>query len=399
MDHRLERQTQQGRASTRSETLTPVLIPTIDKVDAFATPVVDSSNLSPTRQGDNMDSSHTPDTSDEDVPKEHKTIVFLPPPQYPAIQFDIAGHATWGDNAYSLIPQTQNLVEAIRLRRHDQDRLLRQRILTVENSSVWFGMRLPAGVKQRDFLAAPKPSVNRARRQVVAIDCEMVGVNAGKPGENWERSELGQICAVDVLTGEILVNMLVLPAERVINWRKRFSGLSYPAMIQADKEGRLLRGWKAARTKLCSYIDTNTIIIGHSVENDLHMLRLAHSNIVDTSIQTAEAVFGDKLSFDRIWSLKDLAKALPKINIQNSRQGHDCVEDTLATREVALWAICYPEQLAAWAAQMRIDLKKKRMELEKKLKEQAKKRAAEKRMLEEAAMQQVDSTMSQLVLA
>ncbi|KAF2998103.1 hypothetical protein E8E14_005094 [Neopestalotiopsis sp. 37M] len=373
MPHRQERRKQQERGSPYAQSLTTAIIPTRQPT---ADLVGQTSN--PDNQVNKIKGSKMPGKLIEDAPKQSKPLQFLPPPQYPAVQCTITSQVMWGDNNYSFFSQSENLFEALRLRRHGQDRLGRKNILTRENFDSWSEMRLPEGVEPEDFLCAPPPS-NHPARQVVAMDCEMVGVFAGGPEERRERSELGQVCVVDVLNGEILMNKLVLPAERVMNWRKRFSGLSYPLMLQAGKEGRLLYGWEAAREELCNYINSDTIIIGHGLENDLHMLRLAHGNIVDTSVQTAEAVFGNKERFERIWKLKDLAKALPKITIQNSRQGHDCVEDTLATREVALWAICFPEQLEAWASQMRSELEKKRIEREKKLKEQAeKKKGAEK---------------------
>ncbi|TLS20732.1 uncharacterized protein PpBr36_10919, partial [Pyricularia pennisetigena] len=53
--------------------------------------------------------------------------------------------------------------------------------------------------------------------------------------------------------------------------------------------------------------------------------------------------------FRRVWALKDLMKELVKVHIQShGRQGHDCVEDTLATRELALWCLQNPRKLEAW---------------------------------------------------
>ncbi|ELQ41563.1 hypothetical protein OOU_Y34scaffold00268g5 [Pyricularia oryzae Y34] len=78
-------------------------------------------------------------------------------------------------------------------------------------------------------------------------------------------------------------------------------------------------------------------------------LCVAHTRIVDTSLQTAEAVFRGVELFRRVWALKDLMKELVKVHIQShGRQGHDCVEDTLATRELALWCLQNPRKLEAW---------------------------------------------------
>ncbi|KAK6223927.1 hypothetical protein LQW54_000071 [Pestalotiopsis sp. IQ-011] len=330
-----------------------------------------------------MDDTGTETPPDEDVVEDLRPLVFLSPPEYPVANCRVGQKFVYGNQLYSDVIEKDNLFQALRLRRHDPDRLVSNKILTSENHSSWCEVRLPEGVYRQDFVLAPAPNPRRPTLRVLALDCEMVGVAVGRNSYNRERSELAQLCVVDVLTGNLVFDLLVLPAERVVNWRKRFSGLSYPAMMAARDQGRLLRSWKAARAELLRFMDTNTIIIGHSIQNDLHMLRLAHSNIIDTSIQTAEAVFGDKERFDRIWGLKDLAKALPEITIQTGRQGHDCREDTLATREIALWCVCYPVELANWASQMRAELQQKKNErdqllaYERKLaKEHAAKKAA-----------------------
>lgn len=204
----------------------------------------------------------------------------------------------------------------------------------------------------------------------------MVGVQYGRPPEIRERSELAQICAVDVLTGQILIDKLVRPSERVVDWRTRYSGVSYPAIKAAEASGRLLRGWQAARAELLSYIDADTILVGHGLHNDLHVLRLAHSKIVDTALQTAEAVYGENGRFGRIWGLKELAKELTNLAIQAGKRGHDCIEDTLATREIALWCICSPRELAGWSLRTKLELEQRRIERERKLEDQRIKRVA-----------------------
>ncbi|KAH6653350.1 hypothetical protein BKA67DRAFT_314352 [Truncatella angustata] len=258
-------------------------------------------------------------------------------------------------------------------------RLTQKKFLIAENFSSWPDLHLPDGINLRDIAMTPASS-HRCPRQVVAIDCEMVAVGSGRfeGGKEKERNELAQLCAVDVLTGVVLIDKLVLPREKVLNWNTRYSGVSYPKICAARESGRLLRGWQAARAELLSFIDVNTIIVGHAVENDLHILRIAHSKIVDTSIQTAEAVYGDTERLGRTWGLKELAKSLPGLFVQvEKKKGHDCVEDTLATREIALWCLNHHPELAEWATRMRVELENKRVEREKKKEEDRKKTEAQ----------------------
>ncbi|KAK6070671.1 arylamine n-acetyltransferase 1 [Seiridium cupressi] len=285
-------------------------------------------------------------TPSNDTHVSSKPIVFLPSPVYPLVSCLPSDRISNGKNQYSLFnsPDQEVIYQALRLRCHAESLLQQKRFLTAGNRSSWSDGRLPRGIDAADFLVTAQSSSKTIRR-VVAIDCEMVGVRPNNPQEDKARSELAQLCAIDVLTGEVLIDKLVLPKETVVDWRTRYSGVSYPATRIAKAQGRLLHGWRAARTELLNYVDAETIIVGHSVLHDLQMLRLAHSKIVDTAFQTAESVFGDMKMCTRLWGLKELAKC-----------------------------ICYPENLAAWAAAKREDLKKQKIEREKRLKEEAKKR-------------------------
>lgn len=170
----------------------------------------------------------------------------------------------------------------------------------------------------------------------------------------FERSELAQLCAVDVITGEVLVNVLVQPQGRVVNWLTRYSGITPQALREAKAQGNLVTGWEQARSLLLEHVDSSTILVGHSIDNDLPMLRLAHTRIVDTALQTAEAVYGAVDHFPRIWALRDLLRDLAGITVQNhGRRGHSCLEDTLATRELALWGIRFPRRLEDWGRAQR----------------------------------------------
>lgn len=364
------------------------------------------------------------------------------PISYPAIDAFPFTTVTYGQNQYSVFsPEHQQvLYEALKLRCHTEKELTERRYLTpTQLSSHSQGIRVPKGVNRADFIATPSThrGARGTKRKVVVLDCEMVGVRfsepegKGKPkpkpkpkgndkdkdkvkdrtkdkDQTCEVSELAQLCAIDGVTGEVLIDMLVQPAQKVSNWRTRYSGLTPAAMRSARSEGRMLWGWQGARAALLKHVDASTVLVGHDLESDLFMLRLAHGRIVDTAVQTAEAVFGrrplqlqqqdeddeqeeeeeeEQGSFrkkknnnyynNRIWGLKGLAKELLGMNIQVGRKGHDCVEDTLATRELALWCLCNQPELAAWAQDMRELLERQRIEREKKQEEERKKRREE----------------------
>jgi hypothetical protein len=90
------------------------------------------------------------------------------------------------------------------------------------------------------------------------------------------------------------------------------------------------------QTLLLSLICLDDILIGHSLENDLRVLRLVHENVIDT------AMLFRNISNGRKHSLKHLSLCLLKQNIQQTgsssqtKQGHDSVEDASATLLLAI---------------------------------------------------------------
>ncbi|RYP52175.1 hypothetical protein DL768_002617 [Monosporascus sp. mg162] len=319
------------------------------------------------------------------------------PSIYPMIDVSPQTTIPHRQNQYSLFsPAHQDILfEALKLRCHTEERLTTRRYLTSSKlTTLGDKVHVPKGVNLTDIISTRQLShrlrIGNPKRRVVVLDCEMVGVPFWEGANRCEVSELGQLCAVDALTGEVLINMLVQPAQKVSNWRTRYSGLTPAAIRSARSEGRLLYGWQGARTELLKYVGPDTILIGQDLPSDLSMLRLAHDRVVDTAIQTAEAVFGMENRLGRIWSLKDLAKTLLGMKIQVGKNGHDCVEDTLVTREVALWCLRFPRELEAWAQDMQELLERQRVERERKMEEQKRRKREEeeaKKAAEEAAQE------------
>lgn len=185
--------------------------------------------------------------------------------------------------------------------------------------------------------------------QAIAIDCEMVGVRNG-------RQALAFLSAVDFLTGKLLISRYVVPSEKVVDWRSKFSGITEDTMTNAIYSGAAFKGWREARDKLWEFMDDSTILVGQSLNYDLEVLGICHAKIVDTSILTAESVFPSIIStkpLPRMWSLKSLAKDFLSLDIQNSNCGHSALEDAYAARDIAIWCIRNPEELKLWSENAR----------------------------------------------
>ncbi|KAF7116917.1 hypothetical protein CNMCM5793_005547 [Aspergillus hiratsukae] len=201
----------------------------------------------------------------------------------------------------------------------------------------------------RNYQLTPSPVSEICRpRRVVALDCEMVEVEGGS-------AEVAQICAVDILTGEVIVDKYVIPSKTVTDWRTPWSGMSQKLLEEMKEAGKTVDGWEEARKALWAHIDPDTIIVGQSLQHDLDIMRMVHLSVVDTAIFSREAVVkGCKQN----WGLQRLCKQMLDRDIQQSRRGHDCLEDTMATREVVLWCVRHPDKFQEWAVSQRELMKK-----------------------------------------
>jgi DNA polymerase III epsilon subunit-like protein len=212
------------------------------------------------------------------------------------------------------------------------------------------------------YRRVPRSSDGLPKRRAIVLDCEMVKVNFG-------HREIAFLTAIDFLTGSVLINNYVKPDSQVFSWDSRYSGVTPYAMNKAVKEGTALKGWEGARAKLWEFMDSDTVLIGHSLNNDLDVLGIVHSNIVDSAIITSEAVFQTARANEtltRFWSLKVLAKELLDYDIQASKKGHCALEDARATRDVVIWCLRYPEHLKAWADNAREEVEARALEREMK---------------------------------
>lgn len=241
---------------------------------------------------------------------------------------------------------------------------------------------LPRGA----FKCTPQsqPAWDPAKRMAVALDCEMVETRTS-------HSELAYLSAVDFLTGEVLIDSFVVPTGTVLCWRTKTSGINADNMGEAMRSGKALRGWPAARDKLWEFINDQTVLVGHALENDLQVLGIFHPRIVDSSIVTAQAVFSTiqpNKRFPRVWGLRRLAKALLNRDIQQSVQGHSALEDAYAARDIVLCAIRSPNILAEWALVAREEEKRRQQERERMVEARRRKRKEEEqKQIEEQAPQ------------
>ncbi|KAF7590001.1 hypothetical protein BBP40_003445 [Aspergillus hancockii] len=66
---------------------------------------------------------------------------------------------------------------------------------------------------------------------------------------------------------------------------------------------------------------------------------MGHNKLLDSATVIKDAVTKEMVgaACRRTWKLKKLCQEFLDKNIQESRSGHDCFEDTFVTKEVLIW--------------------------------------------------------------
>lgn len=217
----------------------------------------------------------------------------------------------------------------------------------------------------------PLPSLHQPKRKAVALDCEM--------GTSITNScELIQLSAVDYFTGEVLIDSIVRPNIQMSHYNTPYSGITFQMMRNAIASGEFLESFEGARAELWKWIDSETILVGHSLNHDLSQLHLVHPLVVDSYICVPKLVSSGN-------SLKTLTKQLLGKDVQEGLEGkigHDCVEDALAARELVIWCSENKKVLQARAvlAKEEEETRRKEMEIRRKEKEELQVQKAEERL-------------------
>lgn len=153
---------------------------------------------------------------------------------------------------------------------------------------------------------------------VYGVDCEMCYTRAGL--------ELAKVTVVGV-DGRLVYESLVCPDNEIIDYNTRYSGISAKDFASGQH-----KNIKEVQNDLMGFINADTILVGHGLENDLRSLNLIHNNILDTAVVFPHF---NGLPFRR--SLRSLVSSYLKRDIQISDWGHDSYEDARACIELMLW--------------------------------------------------------------
>lgn len=124
---------------------------------------------------------------------------------------------------------------------------------------------------------------------VVALDCEMIYTTGGfrvarvSVVDGSGKEVFDQLVRMDDGVHVMSVLLLFLPFLWILNrclrdFNTRFSG------ITEENYATALLPLTSIRETLNTYLDSNTILIGHALDNDLKTLRILHHKCIDTAL-------------------------------------------------------------------------------------------------------------------
>jgi RNA exonuclease 1 len=184
---------------------------------------------------------------------------------------------------------------------------------------VWNGVDPGINGPLHGYVRTPHPNTPPPYG-IYALDCEMCYTTHGL--------EVVRVTLV-AADGRLVYDSFVRPDYRIIDYNTRFSGIS-----EGDLTKHGTKSLQDVQNDLMHFINADTILVGHGLENDLRALRLIHGTVVDTSVTFPHE---QRLPYRR--SLKSLVSSFLKKEIQHGSSGNCSVEAASACIELMLYRI------------------------------------------------------------
>lgn len=153
-------------------------------------------------------------------------------------------------------------------------------------------------------------STNIQESHIYGIDCEMCMAQSGLV-----------VTRVSIINFQLetIYDKLVKPDVEIIDYLTKYSG------ITKEKLSNVTTTLQDVQMDILQLINSNDILVGHSLQSDFKVLKLRHPKVIDTAI-----IFDHKAGPPFKPSLKYLALEYLHTNIQqnnNDEEGHNPVED------------------------------------------------------------------------
>ncbi|XP_015183001.1 PREDICTED: RNA exonuclease 1 isoform X2 [Polistes dominula] len=170
--------------------------------------------------------------------------------------------------------------------------------------------------KYRDYIFTKDSYLEvTAKSPMLGLDCEMCKTDTGN-------LELTRISLVDE-SYNVIYDTLVKPKNQIIDYLTQYSGITKELL--SDVTTTLADVQK----ELKKIIPPDCILVGQSLNSDLHTLKMMHPYIIDTSV-----IFNITGERHRKSKLQLLAKNFLGVNIQQGTKGHCSTEDSQASMKL-----------------------------------------------------------------
>ncbi|KAI0268254.1 hypothetical protein BC834DRAFT_923325 [Gloeopeniophorella convolvens] len=180
-----------------------------------------------------------------------------------------------------------------------------------------------AQLHTRHSFAESLPSTSTTL-DIAALDCEMVYTTGG--------FRVARVSVVDAHGKEVFDELIKMDdGVEVVDFNTRFSGIQ-----PKDYAAKAVLSLDGVRRALGKLVGADTILLGHSLENDLRALRIVHRRVVDTV-----TLFPHPRGPPYRRALRDLSREFLGRGIQTGGPtvGHSSVEDSVATLDLVKWFV------------------------------------------------------------
>jgi hypothetical protein len=181
--------------------------------------------------------------------------------------------------------------------------------------------------KATPYVVSQTSQSSDGKRKVFAMDCEMVETTVGLELARVTLCQLvdaGEDLKTDDVKTNLMFDAIVRPRNTVVNYLAQYSGMTEALLNDADITVEL----EQVQAALVSAVNSQDMVVGHSLENDLLAAHFLHTTVIDTAVLFR--MRSSKLS------LRHLAATLLQKQIQHPDQPHCSQEDAVTALELAV---------------------------------------------------------------
>lgn len=176
--------------------------------------------------------------------------------------------------------------------------------------------------------------------RISVVKASMLGVEPGfnQPGTAEPVASVSPVTPASEepsMVVDVVLDTLVQPEHAVVDYLTRYSGVTAKDLEGVDVT------IDDVRDCLSKLISPETILVGHSLENDLRCLGIFHSKIIDTAVAYRHPHPPLRHSL-RFLAFEYLGGLAIQGRRQNGERGHNSVEDAAIPIELALLKSCSP---------------------------------------------------------